>query len=239
VTFQTVGTCTINADQAGDSAYAAAPRVQQSITVARVLQTVTISVPVDARKTGSYTPIVASSSGLTPSLSVVTSSPTACSLSGTLVTFVEVGSCTVTAAVPGNASYLPTTASSTTFEISMPAGIGIDLVSSTSTGVAGVNCGAVTATRVCTVTNVGNSGSITFNVMVFSSTGKRVVFSYTADGAVTQTGWDSGSAPILHGTSSTAPTTFIASHVGSATKTSTVTFVSGATTYKMTINVVS
>ena len=55
VTFVAVGTCVIDANQAGNASYQAAPQVQQSFAVAKGTQSITFtSTPPDARRRGSH-----------------------------------------------------------------------------------------------------------------------------------------------------------------------------------------
>ena len=42
VTFTGAGTCVIDADQAGDATYAAAPQVQQTVVIAKIAQAFTV-----------------------------------------------------------------------------------------------------------------------------------------------------------------------------------------------------
>jgi hypothetical protein len=106
VSFLGAGTCTIDADQAGNQAYDAAPQAQQSFSVAKGSQSVefTSNVPGSATVGGPvYPPAAAASSGLPVSFSSAT--PSVCSLEGSTVSFVAVGTCTVEANQDGNSNY--------------------------------------------------------------------------------------------------------------------------------------
>ena len=66
VSFTAAGTCTIDANQAGDANYAAAPQVQQSITIAKASSTVTVTCTVGAPYTytgSAQTPCTAQATG--------------------------------------------------------------------------------------------------------------------------------------------------------------------------------
>lgn len=103
--FIAPGTCTIDANQSGNSTYAAAPQVAQSFTVNGVLlqQTITFANP-GAQVYGTPLNLVATaSSGLTVGFSSAT--PSVCTVGGTTATFVNVGTCTIDANQPGDAAY--------------------------------------------------------------------------------------------------------------------------------------
>jgi hypothetical protein len=101
------GTCSIVASQAGGGVYGPAASVTQSFTVATFSQTITFG-PVPNQVTGTpYTPNATASSGLPIVYSVVQNGT--CSVSGSTVTFLNVGACGVIASQPGNAVYAAAT----------------------------------------------------------------------------------------------------------------------------------
>ena len=102
-TFISSGTCTIDANQAGNTTYAAAPQVAQSFTVNGEAQTITFNNP-GAQTVG--TPLALSATA-TSSLAVTFSSATTsvCTVSGTQATFVSSGTCTIDANQAGNSTY--------------------------------------------------------------------------------------------------------------------------------------
>jgi hypothetical protein len=107
VTFTGVGTCVINADQAGDSNWNPAPQVQQSFAVAKANQTIsfTSTPPPGVRVSDpAYTVTATSTSGLTVTFSLDATS-TGCALAGSIVTFSAGGSCVIDADQAGNANY--------------------------------------------------------------------------------------------------------------------------------------
>jgi hypothetical protein len=102
-TFIASGGCTIEADQAGNSAYAAATQVQQSFTVYSEAQTITFGA-IAAQTVG--TPLTLSASA-TSGLAVTftSASPTTCTVSGTTATFIASGVCSIEANQAGNSAY--------------------------------------------------------------------------------------------------------------------------------------
>jgi PKD repeat protein len=106
VSFVGAGTCTIDADQAGNAAFEAALRAQQSFVVAKKSQTIlfTSIAPGSATVGGpTYTVAAAASSGLPVSFSSGT--PSVCAVAGSVVSFVGAGTCTIDADQAGNAAF--------------------------------------------------------------------------------------------------------------------------------------
>ena len=105
VTLVGAGTCTIQASQAGNATYAAAPSVSQSLTVAKAAQT--ISFGALANKilgAAPFTVGATASSGLAVSFASLTTP--VCTVSGSTVTLVSAGTCTIQASQVGNGNYL-------------------------------------------------------------------------------------------------------------------------------------
>jgi hypothetical protein len=117
VTFVTVGTCTINANQAGDTNWNAASQVQQSFTINKGNQTITFAA-LSAKRfdQGPLTLSATASSGLTVALTSTTTS--VCTVSGTTVTFVTVGTCTINANQAGDTNWNAATQVARSFTIS-------------------------------------------------------------------------------------------------------------------------
>ena len=106
VTLVSAGTCTIQASQAGNANYAAAPNVSQSFAVTNALQSQTITFGVLSNQTLGAAPFTVSataSSGLP--VSFVSLTTAVCTASGTTVTLVTTGTCTIRASQAGNAAY--------------------------------------------------------------------------------------------------------------------------------------
>jgi hypothetical protein len=101
-----VGTCTVEAEQTGNSNYDAAPQARQSFLVGKGAQHIAFSSsPPSAAVRGSpsYLIAAAASSGLPVSFS--SSTPSVCSLAGQTVSFVGAGTCTLEASQSGDADY--------------------------------------------------------------------------------------------------------------------------------------
>ena len=107
VTYTAAGSCVVDANQAGNRKYAAAPQVQRTITVRKIPQSISFTAPqaggvkfwadLSATGGGSGNPVVFSvdrASGLG-----------VCRVSNTTVTFTAVGSCVIDANQAGNRKY--------------------------------------------------------------------------------------------------------------------------------------
>ncbi|MGA3196453.1 MAG: Ig-like domain-containing protein, partial [Terriglobales bacterium] len=98
------GTCSVIANQAGNSNYGAAPQVTQTVNVTMASQTITFSTnaPATAVYGSSFTVAATASSGL----AVVYTSSGACSNSGATYTMTSgTGTCSVIVNQPGNSNY--------------------------------------------------------------------------------------------------------------------------------------
>jgi multisubunit Na+/H+ antiporter MnhE subunit len=125
VTFNEAGTCVIEANQAGNERYQAAPQALQTMTVQQIPQTITFSstLPTFVVQNGTY--VVAATGGGSDNMVIFTIDPASdlasgwvCSISGATVTFNQPGTCTIDANQAGNASYqaAPQAQQSTTVE---------------------------------------------------------------------------------------------------------------------------
>jgi outer membrane protein OmpA-like peptidoglycan-associated protein len=120
VSFVAVGTCTIDADQAGDASYAAATTATRSFAVNKATQSITFDALADqGRLDGPQSMSATSNSGLTVSFSSQT--PSVCTVSGTTVTVVGVGTCTVAADQAGDATYSAAPTATRSFTVSKAA----------------------------------------------------------------------------------------------------------------------
>ena len=112
VSFTGLGTCTLDANQAGNAAYTAAPQVQQSFAVGggTTAQTIgfTSSAPSAASVGGAtYTPVATATSTLPVALTVDPSASAVCAISGGVVSFSGAGTCVIDANQAGNTTYSP------------------------------------------------------------------------------------------------------------------------------------
>jgi len=116
VTLAGVGTCTIQATQAGNASYAAATPVNRSFQVKQGSQTITFG-PLSNQPYGAapFTVGATASSGLTVRFNSQT--PYVCGVSGTTVTLAAVGTCTIRATQAGNASYAAATPVNQSFQV--------------------------------------------------------------------------------------------------------------------------
>src|SRR6202023_2976668 len=108
VSFIGVGTCVIDANQAGNANFNAAPQAQQSFAVAKGDQTITFTstAPAGAKVGGpTYTVTATASSGLTVAFTIDASASAVCSISGSTVSFIGAGTCVIDANQAGNANY--------------------------------------------------------------------------------------------------------------------------------------
>jgi hypothetical protein len=117
VTLAAVGTCTIQATQAGNINYAAAVSVNQSFQVTQGSQAITFGA-LSSQTLGSapFTVSATASSGLAVSFTSTTSA--VCTVSGATVTLVALGTCTIQATQAGNATYAAAVAVSQSFQVS-------------------------------------------------------------------------------------------------------------------------
>lgn len=109
VSYVHSGSCVIDANQAGNTAYAPAATVTQTVTIAPASQTVqfTSTPPTSATAGGpTYTPSATASSGLAVAITLDPAS-SGCSLSGGVVSFTSAGTCVIDANQAGNSDYLP------------------------------------------------------------------------------------------------------------------------------------
>src|SRR5262249_34945527 len=92
VHFTGEGSCIVDADQAGDADHAPAVRVQQSLIVTKHAQTISFAAP--SAKTIGFGSFSLNATA-TSSLAVTFSTPTTsiCTISGTTLTLVAVGTC--------------------------------------------------------------------------------------------------------------------------------------------------
>jgi hypothetical protein len=98
------GTCSITASQAGDGNYFAAQNVTRLITIEKKTQTITFDAPTGTEYgDADFDPGATAGSGLAVSYSSTT--PSVCTIVSNNVRIVSAGTCTVTAAQSGNATW--------------------------------------------------------------------------------------------------------------------------------------
>ena len=171
VSFIDLGTCTIDANQAGGNAgtYRAAPQVQQTFSVGKSSQTVEWNEPppTNAVVGGTWTATGSASSGLPVIFAVDRTSSSACSVgANNVVTFAAAGYCAIDATQPGNPDYYAATPVLQSFTVAaVPVGPA-DQTISFGTAPSGVTVGAsdfsvsATATSGLSVTYTAQTPSI-------------------------------------------------------------------------------
>jgi mono/diheme cytochrome c family protein len=127
LTLVAAGTCSLSANQSGDASYNAAPTMVNTFTVASATgvvlpnQIITFASP-GAQQVGTPVDLTASAdSGLPVSLASTT--PTICTLSGVTLTPVAAGNCTITANQAGNSSFAAAPTVTRTFAVTDPAAV--------------------------------------------------------------------------------------------------------------------
>jgi hypothetical protein len=152
VSFIGAGTCVIDANQAGDANYNPAPQVQQSFAVGKGSQTInfTSTAPAGAKVGGpTYTATATASSGLTVTLTIDASASAVCSISGSTVSFIGVGTCVIDANQAGDANYNAATQVQQSFAV----GKGDQTINFTSTAPAAAKVGGPTYTVTATASS--------------------------------------------------------------------------------------
>ncbi len=127
VTFNQPGTCTIDANQAGNAHYQPAPQAQQTVTVnsgTKISQSISFtSTPPAGGEFIGDTYMVSASGGASGNQVVIiidSSSTSVCSISGSTVTFNQSGTCTIDANQAGNATYQPAPQAQQTVTVNQP-----------------------------------------------------------------------------------------------------------------------
>jgi hypothetical protein len=110
ITFGAVGTCIVDANQAGSTNYLAAPQAQQTVTINTLgVQTITFTSLATSPNVGT-TYVVAATGGKSNNPVTFTIDPSStagvCTISIATVTFVAVGTCIVDANQAANSNYL-------------------------------------------------------------------------------------------------------------------------------------
>jgi hypothetical protein len=117
-----LGNIVIDANQAGNNNYLAAPQAQETIAILTPLptQTITFTNP-GTQVTGTPLTLTATTSSGLPA-SYTSSTTTVCTVAGSTATFVAAGNCTITAAQPGDNLYFAAAPSVSQTFIVNPAG---------------------------------------------------------------------------------------------------------------------
>jgi len=167
VSFNTVGTCTVDSVQLGDTEYGPSPVAQQSFTVGQGSQTISFftTPPSDAQVGGpGYEVSAYSSAGenMPVSLTIDSSASSVCQISYE-VTFIGVGQCVIDANQAGNANYLPAPQAQQSFAV----GQGSQTIAWSNEPTSGAYDGSATLSA----TGGGSDNPIVFSVDSSSGTG--------------------------------------------------------------------
>ena len=239
ISFTGVGTCKIDANQAGSTNWNAAPQVQQSITVNKGNQTITFTStnpsPVTAGG-ATYTPTATATSGLAVTITLDGTS-TGCTLSAGVISFTAGGTCVVDANQAGSTNWN----AATQVQQSITVNKANQTISFTSTAPANATVGGATYTAAATATSglavtfssgstsVCTSGGTNGSVFTFVGAGTCIVDANQAGNGtwnpapqVQQTFTVKSNQTITFTSTNPSPVT-----VGSATYTPTATATSG------------
>jgi hypothetical protein len=166
VRFAHAGSCVIDANQAGDADYTAAPQSQQTISVAQMAQSIIFTAPGDATVGGNGSLSATGGASGSPVVFSVdpTSSPAdACSVSGTdgrTVSFAHAGSCVIDVNQGGNSDYSAAPQSSRTISVAK---------ASQSISFPAPPAGAVGGSEPLSATGGGSGNPVVFSVDASSS----------------------------------------------------------------------
>jgi Concanavalin A-like lectin/glucanases superfamily len=117
VTFVGSGTCTINANQAGDATRAAAPQVQRSFAIAYLTQTISFDALTGATLGVSSAPLIRGSASSGLGITYSSATPGVCAVSGSIISMLNPGTCTISASQAGNGTYSAAATVSQSFSI--------------------------------------------------------------------------------------------------------------------------
>jgi hypothetical protein len=119
VSFVGVGTCTIDADQAGNAQYAPAPTATQTFSVGQASQTITFTSTAPTRATvgGPTYTVAAAGGGSGNPVTFSSGSPSVCTVNGSVVNFTHAGHCVIDANEAGSTDYLPAATATQTFQV--------------------------------------------------------------------------------------------------------------------------
>jgi hypothetical protein len=187
LTLLRTGDCVVEASQPGNSAYAAATAVTRTIAITKDAQAITFGALGAAQLgDGTVTATATASSGLTVALS--SSTPQVCTVSGSTVSLVAAGICTIAADQPGNDRYdaaarvsrsFPVTAAPTApGQVTATAGVSQIVVSwdapADPSGITGYTATASPGPATCTTDGattcvMGGTAGVTYTISVVAT----------------------------------------------------------------------
>jgi YVTN family beta-propeller protein len=116
VTMVKIGDCTINANQAGGSGWDAATEVSRTFTIELATQSITFTA-VSTQLSGAQTVTLSATASSNLAVAFTSATPTVCTVSGSTVTLVTTGSCTIRANQAGGSGWAAAPQVSRTFAI--------------------------------------------------------------------------------------------------------------------------
>jgi len=117
VTYTAIGSCVVDANQAGDGRYTGAPQVQRMIKVNPIPQSISFTAPAQGNQHGSAN-LSATGGGSGNPVVFSVGGPGACTVSGSTVTYTAAGNCVIDANQAGNARYADAPQVQRTIEVS-------------------------------------------------------------------------------------------------------------------------
>ena len=135
ISMLSTGTCTVQANQAGDANYLAAAQQVLDVVIGKGPQTISISSvpPANPRVGGNYELVTVAGPSTEPLTLAVSGT---CSRAGNTVSFDTVGTCTITASQKGDANYLDAADVTQTMVVAQ-GGSGVDIGSSSNPSLSG------------------------------------------------------------------------------------------------------
>jgi sugar lactone lactonase YvrE len=116
VSYVGVGTCSLTASATEGTNYIAAPGTAQTFSIGQATPSIAISnIPSGALYSGSFTPQYTNTGDGTPS--VASNSTDVCTVSGGVVSYIHVGTCSLTASALAGTNYTAITGSAQTFSV--------------------------------------------------------------------------------------------------------------------------
>jgi hypothetical protein len=118
VSYVGVGTCKLTAGATATTDYTAATGSPQSFTVGQATATISIGdIPISAIYNGSFTATYIYSGNGSPTETIASSTTGVCTVSGNAVSYVRVGTCTLTASATATTDYKAATGSPQSFKV--------------------------------------------------------------------------------------------------------------------------
>ena len=181
VTFVGIGTCSLTASATQTTDYAAATGSLQSFNVGQATPTISINdIPASPIYNGSFTPAYSYSGNGTPTESVTSSTTTVCKVSGGMVSFIGVGTCSLTASAGSTTDDTAATGTLQSFTVSKTTqSITFSLASPVTYGVTPIALSATSTSGLAVAFTIDASstalGSISGNTLTVKSAGTLVI----------------------------------------------------------------